>query len=122
MEEISVNNYKPSCAGDERPWTLAYECRPAMDALIVALRPFLGAGEFIVYRDTWRWKRDDGCLEIGHRGSVISNAYEGFAMEEAAELTDAEIIWNFGHVGVLRKIGTRSPAVTSPDAKEDRRG
>lgn len=73
-----------------------------------------------MFRDAWRWKTDDGIgdtliNEFGNRGSVISNCYESNGMESAAELLNAEIIWDYNHVGVLRKHGSkRSPAVT-PD-------
>jgi hypothetical protein len=51
--EPEMSDIKQSCAGDAAPWVMAYECRPAVNALVVALRPFLGDREFIVFRDAF---------------------------------------------------------------------
>jgi hypothetical protein len=102
--EPEMSDIKQSCAGDAAPWVMAYECRPAVNALVVALRPFLGDREFIVFRDAFRWKRDNGDLDnMARRGDVICNGYEMHQIETIADLCgDAEIIWDFNHVAVLR--------------------
>lgn len=74
------------------------------------LEQFCKEGQFIIYRDAFRWKRhvkDDGWLnDESHEDEVLSNHYDSMELEQLAEDFGYEVEWayNLKHVAIVRKI------------------
>lgn len=60
-------------------------------------------GEFVIYRDAFRWKEYDPTYGPD---PVLSNHYDSMSLEQLAEDFGYEIDWeyNFKHVAIVRKI------------------
>lgn len=73
------------------------------------LQQFCEQGQFVIYRDAFRWKRyveDDPWLnDDDHADEVLSNHYDSMELEQLAEDFGYEIAWeyNLKHVAVVRK-------------------
>jgi hypothetical protein len=71
------------------------------------LQHFCKDGQFVLWRDAFRWKRRisiagiDECLD-----EVLSNHYDGMELEQLAEEFGYEIDWeyNLKHVAIVRKL------------------
>lgn len=72
-----------------------YQHYDVMKTLVDSLRPHLGDGEKIIWRDAFRWKDDQG---------VLSNHYEACSIEYLCEEFGYELIHNFNHVAVVRDL------------------
>lgn len=73
---------------------LTYEYRALIDSIVAAIRPYLEAGEKIIWRAPFRWMDDCG---------VLPNHYDVQSLEYLAEEFGYEIVHNFRHVGVIKR-------------------
>ena len=73
--------------------------RSIRKGLIEELRTHLEEGEFIIWREPFRWHRDQG----GEEGAVISNAYEGHSIDQVAEDSGWEVTLDLGAMGVVQR-------------------
>lgn len=80
--------------------SLTHEKSGLIDSVVSALRPYLQPDESIIWRAPFRWHDDDG---------VLSNHYEGQSIEYICETFDYELVHDFNHVAVIRKV-KRGPA------------
>lgn len=60
-----------------------------------ALTAFLGEGEFVIWREPFRWFDKNG---------VLSNHYDGYNLEDLADEFGYEIIANYNDVGIVRDL------------------
>lgn len=74
------------------------------------LAKFCNEGEFVIYRDDFRWKRYHEAYYWNEdfqqwEDEVLSNHYNGMSLEQLAEDFGYEIDWdtNLHHVAIVRK-------------------
>ena len=71
------------------------------------LQQFCKEGDFIIYRDAFRWKQLywNGII-CEYDGQVLSNHFECMSLEHLAEDFGYEIDWdtNMHHVAIVRKL------------------
>lgn len=75
------------------------------------LLQFCEDGQFVIWRDAFRWKKHIPCVEQSEgteRGEdeVLSNHYECMSLEQLAEDFGYEIEWayNLHHAAIVRRI------------------
>jgi hypothetical protein len=84
----------PQISDDIGARVMAYECPAVMDALLAELRKQCSAGEWVIWREAFRWKDHNG---------VMSNQYEMFGLDTVAENINAEVVWDFRHAAIVRR-------------------
>ena len=72
---------------------LTYQNYDVFNPIIKHLGSVCKEGEFVVWRNAFRWMTQDG---------VISNAYEMFSLTSIARDNNWDIIHNFNHVGIVK--------------------
>lgn len=73
---------------------LVYENTVMIEAIVEAIRPFLGEGEEIIRRGAFRWRNDDG---------VLSAHYECMSLAEICSDFNKEVVADFHHIAVVRR-------------------
>lgn len=73
-----------------------YQRYDAMKLVREAARLLAKPGNLVIYRDAFRWKRDDS-------DAVLPNHYEMHSLEYLADAWDYEVIHNFCHAAVVRQ-------------------
>lgn len=69
--------------------------RKSLSATVAdALRPFLGAGQKVIWREPFRWHDDDG---------VMSNHYDGMSLDSLAAEFDYWVIEDCGCAGIIQR-------------------
>lgn len=64
-----------------------------MQVLVAALDARRGPNDRVIYRAPFRWRNVDG--------TVISNCYEMFELEEVAAFLEMDIAYHFTHAAIL---------------------
>jgi hypothetical protein len=66
------------------------------------LQQFCKEGDFVIWRDAFRWKKYDPENEYGD--PVLPNHYDGMSLEQLAEDFGYEIDWDYNlhHVAIVR--------------------
>jgi hypothetical protein len=95
----------PKIADDIGARVMAYECPVVMDALLAALRQQCSAGEWVIWREAFRWKDHNG---------VLPNQYEMFSLDTVASNIRCEVVWDFNHAAIVRT----TPAPPSSPARD----
>jgi hypothetical protein len=72
-----------------------YQHYAAMKLVREAARLIAKPGERVIYRDAFRWKRDE-------TDAVMPNHYEMFSLAGLAADNGYEIVHDFNHVAVIR--------------------
>lgn len=74
------------------------------------LMQFCKDGEFVIWRDAFRWKKlyygwEEVVYDASQGGEVLSNHYDGMSLEQLEEDFGYEIDWdtNMHHVAIVRK-------------------
>ena len=67
------------------------------------LHTFCEDGQFVIWRDAFRWKRHEPDNEYGD--PVMSNHYDSMSLDDLSEAFGYEIDWEFNlkHVAIVRK-------------------
>lgn len=74
---------------------LPYENRPLMEAIVSYVKPFLEDGQKVIFRQPFRWHDENGMLQ---------NHFESASASVLAEEFCYEILADFCHFAVIRKI------------------
>jgi NTP pyrophosphatase (non-canonical NTP hydrolase) len=94
-EEVTYSEHHTECGGSVGDWP-AQEAAPTQKSLSAsvadALRPFLGTGQKVIWREPFRWHDDDG---------VMSNHYEMFSLQGLAADFGYTIIEDCGCAGII---------------------
>ena len=81
--------------------TLAYEDVRVMRPLVAALHAICEPGEFVIFRQPFRWLRHDG----DHANdSVMPNCYEMFELESVLAQANLTCRYSFEHAAICRQI------------------
>lgn len=81
----------PECSEEHR-----FHGEYVPEGMVDSVRPLVGEGERLIWRDSFRWK--------DAAGHVLSNHYDGMSIYRLAADFGYEVVRDWNHVAIVRKV------------------